>query len=302
MNGFDTPIAVAALESYLRIGFVAGFTAVAVVVAGFCMARFARGCSSRDHVSFSSSMDVHDITGQWADRNRYVLIHSAHQRRIYQRGDGALVIASVLEVDFYDGRYSISSYSKSSFLGRQRCLALSNRHLVGRIPRALEKRKVDELVASLGAVDSVAELNCDFGERRGPGDAPRDTDGSMQLWPGDPSSKIRMAWTAALVSGCITAGVGAYSMYSGTRPLNLDSSLLIDAVVIFALAFGVYKRSRVCAILLFVFFVLSKLFMMIQLQQLAQLPVAVVFGVCYWQGIAGAFAHHREKRASAVQR
>jgi len=310
MNGFEMPVAVVALASYTRLAFATCFGFVTLLVAGFCIDRFVKGRSSRDHVSFSSCQNVHDLIEQWATRRRYLLVHSEHQRRVYQKGDGAWVNASVLEVDFLEGRYSISSYSKFGFLGVQRYLAFSNRSIVSKVPRMLEKRRVDELVASLGPVDSVAELDCDFDARECATAASGTSFKAMRLVPSDPSSRIGLAWKAAIVSGCITAGVGVVSMFTGeswmpnaAKPFSLDSSLIIDAVVIFALAFGVYKRSRVCAILLFAFFVLSKLIMMAYSQQFGQLPFAIAFGFCYWQGVSGTFAHHRDKvRSSAAAR
>ncbi|MBO9717596.1 MAG: hypothetical protein J7507_12495 [Pseudoxanthomonas sp.] len=104
--------------------------------------------------------------------------------------------------------------------------------------------------------------------------------------------KIKHAWVAAVVSGCITLVVTLIAM-SGTDILGFSAWELIDVALIFGLAFGIYKKSRTCAVVMFVYFIISKILITIQAGHATGIPLALVFGYCFWQGIAGTFAYHR---------
>lgn len=78
--------------------------------------------------------------------------------------------------------------------------------------------------------------------------------------------------------------------------LGLNSAAYIDAIILTLLAFGVYKKSRVCAVILFIFFLISQFFTLFNTQGLSGIPVAVVFAYFYIQGIRGTFSYHRQSK------
>jgi serine/threonine-protein kinase len=104
--------------------------------------------------------------------------------------------------------------------------------------------------------------------------------------------KIKHAWVAAVISGCITLVVTLVAM-SGTDILGFSAWELIDVALIFGLALGIYKKSRACAVIMFVYFIASKILIMMQTGRPTGVPLALVFAYYFWQGIAGTFAYHK---------
>jgi hypothetical protein len=118
---------------------------------------------------------------------------------------------------------------------------------------------------------------------------------SIRDVPEEILKKIKHAWVAAVISGCITLVVTLVAM-SGTDILGFSAWELIDVALIFGLAFGIYKKSRACAVIMFVYFIASKILIMMQTGRPTGVPLALVFGYYFWQGIAGTFAYHRFER------
>lgn len=112
--------------------------------------------------------------------------------------------------------------------------------------------------------------------------------------PVEVAKKIRNGWVAACISGTLTLVVTLIAM-SGTAILSFSAWSLIDVAVIFGLAFGIYRKSRTCAVLMLVFFVASKIFMMVQSGKPSGLLLAIVFFYYFWQAVMGTFAYHRLK-------
>lgn len=115
---------------------------------------------------------------------------------------------------------------------------------------------------------------------------------SIRDVPEEILKKIKHAWVAAVVSGCITLVATLVAM-SGTDILGFSAWELIDVALIFGLAFGIYRKSRTCAVIMFVYFIASKILITMQTGRPSGIPLALVFGYCFWQGIAGTFAYHR---------
>ena len=119
--------------------------------------------------------------------------------------------------------------------------------------------------------------------------------------PLETRKKIKSAWVAACISGTLTLVVTLIAM-SGTELLGFDAWSFIDVALIFGLAFGIYKKSRTCAVVMLAYFVLSKIVLMIEAGKPSGLLMAFVFGYYFWQGVQGTFAYHKHKsvRAAAV--
>tara|TARA_B100000886_G_C20376314_1_gene471904 strand:+ start:143 stop:517 length:375 start_codon:yes stop_codon:yes gene_type:complete len=110
---------------------------------------------------------------------------------------------------------------------------------------------------------------------------------------------IRYGYIAALVSAGITVVLNFLQFDAGDVNLFSDPVVLYDVIIILLLAFGIYKKSRVCAIAMFIYFILGKIF---QFQEYASYGidtppstylVAVVFIYFYFQAVRGTIAFHK---------
>jgi hypothetical protein len=114
------------------------------------------------------------------------------------------------------------------------------------------------------------------------------------------AKKIKHAWVAGLVSGTITV-IFVILALSGNGMAGIDGWAFADAVVILGLTYGVYRKSRACAVLLFAFFLANKLMMWSAAGPggtAAGAPLALVFLYYFGQGIAGTFQYHKAKEGS----
>jgi hypothetical protein len=67
---------------------------------------------------------------------------------------------------------------------------------------------------------------------------------------------------------------------------------LLDVAVIAGLTFGIYRKSRACAIIMLVYFIGSKLLLWSETKSVSGLPMALIFGWFFFQGIRGTFTWH----------
>ena len=117
--------------------------------------------------------------------------------------------------------------------------------------------------------------------------------------PEEIQKKIRGAYIAALVSAGITLVIILIAMF-GTPIMGLSAVDLIDVAFVFGMAFGIYKKSRTCAVLMFIYFIISKVLLIVSTGAILGLPIALAFLFLYWQGISGAFAYHKWKKENVV--
>jgi hypothetical protein len=111
---------------------------------------------------------------------------------------------------------------------------------------------------------------------------------------------IKSAWIAAVISGSITLFVAVLALV-GVRLFNFTAWVLIDVVLIFGLAYGIYRKNRVCAVIMFIYFIISKIYMLVTVGGLAGLPLAILFAYFFFQGIRGTFAYHKLKSNGSSQ-
>jgi serine/threonine-protein kinase len=106
---------------------------------------------------------------------------------------------------------------------------------------------------------------------------------------------IRHCWIAGSVSAGLTLLITALAM-AGVSLFGFTIFNLLDVLLMAGLSFGVYKKSRVCAALLFAYFVVSKVMMLSQQFNPASLPLSLVFGYYFFMGVLGTFAYHSQKK------
>jgi eukaryotic-like serine/threonine-protein kinase len=112
----------------------------------------------------------------------------------------------------------------------------------------------------------------------------------------------------AIRNGAI-AGVVQGSLLLVTTLVNVSTSILarssnalvgsiFDIFLIFGLAFGVYQKNRICAVVLFGYFVSSKLVQIFTGQfNIFALLIVLAFGYFYFEGMRGTFSHYKLTKA-----
>jgi hypothetical protein len=115
--------------------------------------------------------------------------------------------------------------------------------------------------------------------------------------PSDEEQKaIGAAVGAGAFSALVTAGVSLYAMSSGSDVLGLSASSLVDAVLVAALSFGTYRKSRLCAAGLLGFFLLGKVIMILETGRLSGLFVTALFAWYMLGGMLATFSYQSRLR------
>jgi len=105
---------------------------------------------------------------------------------------------------------------------------------------------------------------------------------------------IKTAWILALVLGGITLICGIFSKHiQYFVPIKANLWSILNAFIIFGLAFGVYKKSRFCAVIMFVYFFDSQFRFSINSWTISNIPLALVFLFYFYQGIRGTNYYHK---------
>lgn len=117
----------------------------------------------------------------------------------------------------------------------------------------------------------------------------------MEAQP-DPAQKIdhaiKRAWMVAIFTATITMLVGVMAI-AGARPVaSLDGTALIDAAILYGLAFGIYKRSRICAVGLILYVVIAAGLAVNQGTKVS--PLQVIFAYFYCRGLLAIFTYHKQ--------
>jgi lysylphosphatidylglycerol synthetase-like protein (DUF2156 family) len=114
--------------------------------------------------------------------------------------------------------------------------------------------------------------------------------------PAQVRADIKNAWIAAVISGSLTLVITMISIY-GTSIAGMDAWNLIDVVLIFGLAVGIYRNSRVCATAMFVYFVISKIIGWVDAGKPTGLILAVIFIYYFFKGMVATFDYHKAMKA-----
>ena len=108
--------------------------------------------------------------------------------------------------------------------------------------------------------------------------------------------KIKNAWIAALIYGTLTL-IFAVSAVNGSDATAFIRTF-IDIFLVFTLAFGIYKNSRIAATFMFVYFITSKIIIMVAMQKFGG---GILFGILFLvflyffsQGVIGTFQYQKQ--------
>jgi hypothetical protein len=105
---------------------------------------------------------------------------------------------------------------------------------------------------------------------------------------------------AACISACITLLFVLYAIFSNDNKsfaIWNDPSNFFDIVLIICCAFGIYKKSRFAAVLIFVYFIFAKIVIGIESGKFSGIGMGLVFLYFYGKAIQGAFAFHKIEKA-----
>ncbi len=106
---------------------------------------------------------------------------------------------------------------------------------------------------------------------------------------------IRNAWIAGIFSG-----TGAIIMLlTKNMPKEALYFAIVNVLLFYGLSFGVYKRSRACAIVIVVYYLFAKIILIItwSSEDVTNLIIftslAIAFLYFYSQGVRGTFVYHK---------
>jgi hypothetical protein len=103
----------------------------------------------------------------------------------------------------------------------------------------------------------------------------------------------KTAYIAAIVSASITLIASIAAAAGHTFDGRTSTWMALDAILIYALAYGIYKNSRICSSLMFVYWVAIKLIAFAKPNSNETLPIAIIFTYFFFMGIVGTFAYHK---------
>jgi len=104
---------------------------------------------------------------------------------------------------------------------------------------------------------------------------------------------IRWGWIAGAFVGTGTLAFIIYGALSGQRVLDLDAWNLLDVATAYALAYGIWRRSRVAAALMVGYMLYSKVVQAEHFGVWRALPTTLLFSYIYIQALRAAIANHR---------
>lgn len=109
--------------------------------------------------------------------------------------------------------------------------------------------------------------------------------------PEEIAQSTRQGWIAAVIYGVITMLVDLVAIFNATNKSAAAWSLL-DAAVIFALAFGIYRKSRISAILMLAFLCLIQYVVWKQTGFPSGVVIGIVLAIFFFRAIVGTFRYH----------
>lgn len=91
---------------------------------------------------------------------------------------------------------------------------------------------------------------------------------------------------------------------SGAGLAHLDVWNIIDIVVLSGLTYGIYRKSRACALIMPIYYLTLKTVLWVNEQAFIGVPLALIFTYFFWRGVQGTWAYHKlmqEPAAVALQ-
>ena len=109
---------------------------------------------------------------------------------------------------------------------------------------------------------------------------------------------IKRAWIAATVSGSITLLVVICTLAGAEIFPGFNAWNLIDIGILFGFAFGVAKRSRICAVLLVIYWIFNEGMLIVSDQKPS--PLGLIFIYFFIRGAIATFRYNAARKATIV--
>lgn len=111
---------------------------------------------------------------------------------------------------------------------------------------------------------------------------------------------IKNGGIAAMISAAITSvfGIAGFFTSSSNKDLNyfLDPWILVDVVLVVVLGIFIFRKSRVAATLLVLYYIASKLLMWAELGEPKGLLMSIIFLLFYVTAMRGTYIWHSKYR------
>lgn len=104
----------------------------------------------------------------------------------------------------------------------------------------------------------------------------------------------------ACILGVITLAVSIFAIWndsSGRLETWNDPTIFIDILIIFFLAYGIYKKSLTAAVVMFIYYLLARIFLSIETGQITGIVVGLVFLYFFGKAAQGAFVLQKIEKA-----
>jgi len=112
---------------------------------------------------------------------------------------------------------------------------------------------------------------------------------------------IKTAFIAALISATLTLIASLVAFAGHTFNGLISPWMFLDAVLIYVLALGLYKKSRICATLILLYWIAVKTLAFVENGTVGSIPVALLFTYFFLMGVVGTFYYHKLAKPGPVE-
>lgn len=105
--------------------------------------------------------------------------------------------------------------------------------------------------------------------------------------------KIRNAWIASFVMIGVTIIIVLLSLGGTELVKGINAWSFVDVILALGLTYGIIRKSRACAVIMTVYFILSKVILWILAGNVDGWWMALIFLYFFIEGIEGTFYYHR---------
>jgi hypothetical protein len=111
---------------------------------------------------------------------------------------------------------------------------------------------------------------------------------------------IKTAYIAALISATLTLIASLVAFAGHTLDGLISPWMFLDAILIYVLAIGLYKKSRICTTSILLYWIAVKMLAFIQNGTVGSVPVALLFTYFFFMGVVGTFYYHKLPKSKPV--
>jgi serine/threonine-protein kinase len=116
--------------------------------------------------------------------------------------------------------------------------------------------------------------------------------GAMDLEDADKA--IKRAWIAGIIVIIVTSALAFISLKGHNfLGIHFDKQIFLDLSIFAVLTFGIYRKSRACAGLLLVYFILGKIALFMEMKEPAGIGASLIWTFYFFQGFRGTLSYHR---------